>query len=261
MSTNNVLLVQVSMRHLSSDAKKAGATLPEAQLNHVSLKQLRTLLDSAAAIAGSVVYPAEPELRITAPHGKFVVQIKAGNLNFISWSSTTKVGGVISPAQIIAAVSGEEQEVVYERSARASTGSRGVAVFGGLQLKFNMVLMIVAIVAVNSFTIWFVTRPVKTLAPKFTLMAPEPAERLLTEVAGVYETGGGERRLEIARNGGVQRIKFGKQRTVAQKQSYTVQAALAAGQSALVTDRKSLITIKDPQTLVLFGDTYQRVAR
>lgn len=261
MSTNHVLLFQISLRHLSSDAKKAGATLPDVQLNHVSLKQLRTLLESAAAIAGTVAYPAEPELRLTAPHGKFVVQIKAGNLNFISWSSTTKVGGVISPAQIIAAVSGEEPEkVVYASSPATSSGSGGASL-GSLTPKFNMIMMIVAIVLVNTFTIWFVTRPTKTLAPKFTLLAPEPAERLLSDVAGVYETRGGERRLEIARNGGVQRIKFGKERAVAQKQSYTVQAALAAGQNALVTDRKSLITIKDPSTIVLFGDTYQRVPR
>lgn len=257
MSRPVVLLFQVALRHLSADVKKAGATLPDVQLNHVSVKQIRTLLDSAVALAPTVVYPTDPELRITGPNGKFVVQIKAGNLNFISWSAKTKVGGVVTPAQIIDAITGENQEQEYSAAPVAREGSGG----GGFRPTLNMAALVVAIIAVNSFTFWFMTRPPRALVPKFTLMAPEPAERLLSDIAGVYETGGGpgDRRLEIARNGGVQRIKFGAQRTVAQKQSYTVKAAEAGGKHALLTDRKSLITIKDPQTLVLFGDIYQRV--
>lgn len=256
MSQPVVLLFQVALRHLSADVKKAGATLPDAQLNHVSVKQIRALLDSAAALAPTVVYPTEPELRITGPNGKFVVQIKAGNLNFISWSAKTKVGGVVTPAQIIDAITGENQESEYS-AAPVARESKG----GGFRPTLNLAALVVAIIAVNSFTLWFVTRPPRTLVPKFTLLAPEPAERLLSDVAGVYETGGGpgDRRLEIQRNGGVQRIKFGAQRSVALKQTYTVKAAEARGKPALLTDRKSLITIQDPQTLVLYGDTYQRV--
>ncbi len=256
MSKPVVPLFQVALRHLSADVKKAGATLPDAQLNHVSVKQIRTMLDSAAALAPGVVYPTEPELRFTGPSGKFVVQIKAGNLNFISWSAKVKIGGVVTPAQIIDAITGENQEQEYSTApvARDSSG-------GGFRPSLNMAALVVAIIAVNSFTFWFLTSPPRTLVPKFTLMAPEPAERLLSDIAGAYETGGGpgDRRLEIQRNGGVQRIKFGAQRTVALKQTYTVKAAAAGGKPALLTDRKSLITIKDPQTLVLFGDTYQRV--
>ena len=97
-----------------------------------------------------------------------------------------------------------------------------------------------------------------------TLTSPTPAaERLLSDVAGVYETGDGpgDRRLEIQKNGGMQRIKFGAQRTVAQKQAYTVKAAEAAGKPALVTNKQTVITIKDMQAVVLYGDTYRRVNR
>ena len=59
----------------------------------------------------------------------------------------------------------------------------------------------------------------------------------------------------------MQRIKFGAQRTVAQKQAFTVKAAEAAGKPALVTNKQTLITIKDMQAVVLYGDTYRRVNR
>ncbi len=127
----------------------------------------------------------------------------------------------------------------------------------------NVGMLAVAIVAVNAFTLWFVMKPPRTLTPKFTLLDPAPAERLLTEVAGVYETGGapGDRRLEIKPDGGIQRIKFGLNRVPAQKQTYTVKAAEAAGKPALVlvTKNQSLITIKDPLSVVLYGDTYTRI--
>ena len=259
MSKPVELLCSVAFRHLSTDAKRAGATLPDAQLHYLSLKQIRTLLESAAALAPDVPHPSEPELRITGSTGKFVVQLKAGKLHFISWASSVKAGGVITPAQIIDAISGIEPE---SHRGAGHVGALVSRTFGSLP-SMNMGLLVVAIIAVNSFTFWFLTRPPRTLTPKFTLLQPEPAERLLTDVAGVYETGDGpgDRRLEIQKNGGMQRIKFGTQRTVTQTQAYTVKAAEAAGKPALVTNKQTVITITDMQAVVLYGDTYRRVNR
>lgn len=252
-------LYTVGFHHLSVDSKRFGTSLPDAQLNYLSAKQLRGLLEAAFALAPSVEFPAEPELRISTASAKFVVQLKGGALNFISWSSSVKAGGKVTPAQIFDAITGADRQVED-----VSTG--GGALFGlggGLLSKMNIGMLAVAIIAVNSFTFWFMSRPPKTLLPKFTVMQPEPAERLLADVAGIYETGGssGDRRLEIKKDGAVQRIKFGEHRVAAQKQTYTVKAVEAGGKPALVTDRKSIITIKDAQSLVLFGDTYRRVMR
>lgn len=254
MSTTGETLYSVAMRHLSSDAKRAGVDLPDAKLNHLSLRQLRTLLDSAAKLAPTVAYPIEPEMRIVAGAGNFVVQLKNGGLNFISWSSAVKVGGTITPAQIISAIAGDVVEQSSGRAQSSSTPSR----FSG---SFSMALMAVAILAINGFTYWFVTQPPRTLVPKFTLLDSGPADRLLSEVAGVYETGGGpgDRRLEIRKDGAVHRFKFGTARKVVQKQEFTVKAAQASGKPALVTDRKTLIAINDPVSVVLYGDTYRRV--
>jgi hypothetical protein len=38
-----------------------------------------------------------------------------------------------------------------------------------------------------------------------------------------------------------------------------VQAATANGQEVLITSARSMIEIKDADTLVLFGDTYRRI--
>lgn len=258
-------LFSVTLKHLSSDAKKAGAELPEAQLYHVSVKQMRSLLDAAAALAPSVAYPAEPELRITGSLGKFVVQLKNGSLNFVSWSSSKRPGGQMTPARIIAAITGEEdeeEEVVAPRggggAARRSGGGRA----SEGKSTMTIAALVVAIIAVNSFTVWFMLQPARTNLPKFTLMQPGPAERLMSEVAGFYETGGsaGDRRIEIKKDGVVNRVKFGAARTPISPQTFTVLAAESGGKPALVAPtKKTLITVKDQLSIVLYGDTYQRV--
>src|SRR4051812_42899338 len=119
-STN---LFLVTLRHLSADGKKAGAELPNVQLNYLSAKQLRTLLNSVAEIAPTVAYPAEPEVRVEGPAGKFVVQVKAGRLNLVSWSSS-QTYGALTPAQIYSAVTGEEP-IEGARQDRVSSGGGG----------------------------------------------------------------------------------------------------------------------------------------
>jgi hypothetical protein len=256
MSKQTEPLYTVGLHHLSSDAKKADANLGDVQLNYLSAKQIGSLLESAAALAPDVTPPAEPELRITGGTGKFVVKVKADGLHFVSWSKANKGGGNLAPAQIVAIIRGEDG---------SGGGGGGRQSAGGESRAFgqskSIGLMAVAILAVNSFTLWWVTRPPRTLLPKYTVMQSGPAERLLTDVAGVYETGGepGDRRLEIQKDGAAQRIKFGPMRAVAQQQTFTVKPAEAAGKPALVTSRQSIITIKDPVSVVLYGDTYQRV--
>ena len=255
MSKAGETLYMVALKHLARDGKKASADLPEVQLSYIPAKQLRTLLEAVAALGASVVFPVVPELRITAPDGKYVVQLKGGKLHFVSWSSSQK-GGEYSATRIHAIVTGEEAEEAAraQEKANAPTGMRSRAV---------MALLVVGIVAVNSFTIWFVLQPKKTLLPKYTLLAAEPAQRLLGSVAGVYETGGspGDRRMEIDKSGRVQRYKFGPERILTSPQSFTVQPADAGGKPALVTSKKAIIAIKDPVTIVLYGDPYQRVQR
>ena len=255
MSKPSETLYNLSLKHLSRDGKQAGAELPTAELSHITAKQFCAVLEAIAGVAPSVAFPAEPELRVTTLDGNFVVKVKGGKLQLVSWSSKHK-GGEYSAARIFAIITGEEA-IEAARAQAAGGGS------GWLQGKAAMVMFIVAIIVVNSFTIWFVTRPKRTLLPKYTLLPAEPAARLLADVAGAYETGAstGDRRIEIDKTGAVQRYKFGPERAPTVKQNFTVQAADAQGKPALLTSRKALITIKDPLTVVLYGDKYQRVNR
>lgn len=252
MTKTTTLLFSVTLRHLTADGKRAAADLPPANLHHVSPSQLHTLLRAVNAIAPMVALPAEPEIRISGPTGDFVVRVKEEQLHLVSWSSAHK-GGAVSPAEIMVAVSGEEP---------AETVSRGApAVPRRAADKLSLVALGLAILLVNCFTVWVVTRPPRTLAAKAKLLPPEPAERLLAQVAGAYETGksSGDRRLEIRRDASVQRVKLGPGGAVKDQQTFTVQPAEANGKRVLVTSRKSLITVKDNVSVVLYGDTYTRV--
>ncbi len=255
MSKSSETLYNLSLKHLSRDGKQAGAELPPVDLSFLSAKQFRAVLDGMEAAAPSVVASVEPELRVTTVDGNFVVKAKAGKLHLVSWSSKHK-GGEYTAARIFAIITGEEAQ----RAARDQAAGLDP---GWLQGKAAMVMFVIAIIAINSFTIWFVTQPKKTLLPKYTLLPAEPAARLLADVAGAYETGGatGDRRIEIDKSGTVQRYKFGAERAPTLKQTFTVQPADAQGKPALLTSRKALITIKDPLTVVLYGDKYQRVER
>ncbi len=255
MTRPDTLLFSVSLRHLTADGKKCGLEFPAAQLRHVSVSQLETLLLAVDEIAPSVAPPAEPEVRISGATGDFVVRINAGQLHMVTWSSHHKVGAA-TPTQIVAAITGEEAS-----EALRSKGSAGQPKSKGGRETLTLVALGLAILLVNSFTVWILTRPPRGFLPKYRLLAPEQAQRVLADVAGVYETGRGpgDRRLEVGRNASAQRIKLGPGGSVKDIQSFAVQAAEAEGNKALITSRKSLITIKDGISVVLYGDTYTRV--
>lgn len=253
--TATTLLFSVTLRHLTADGRKAASDLPSAQLHYVAPDQLHSLLRSVDAIAAMVTFPAEPEVRITGPTGDFVVRVKDGQLHLVSWSSAHK-GGTATPAEIMAAVTAQEVDEPATPARRAAPAGKK-----GIGDKLALVALGLAIVLVNSFTIWILTRPPRSVAGKYRLLPAEPAERLLAEVAGSYETGkaAGDRRLEIRRDASAQRVKLGNDGTIKDQQSFTVLPAESAGKKALVTSRKSLITVKDNLSVILYGDTYTRV--
>ena len=256
MSKPATLLFTLSLRQLASDGKKAGANLPNAQLHYISVKQLETLLQSMARLAPSVAYPAEPEMRISrGGRGDFVVRIKTGQLHLVSWSSAHK-GGVVTPEQIVAAVAGEDGGEEAQPAGAAAGGATR-----SWRERLTLVGLAAAVVAVNAFTVWFLTRPPRGFVAKYRLLEPERAQRVLADVAGAYQTGKGpgDRRLEIKPPGSAQRIKYGNEGIVKDQQNFDVKPVDAAGTLALLTSRKSLIKIKDNTSVVLFGDTYTRV--
>lgn len=257
MSTTESIF-SVVLKQLSPDARKAGLEFKDTELT-VSGGELRTLLRSAEALARHVAYPLTPELRILAPAGRFVVQLKEGRLHFISWSSAKSRGGNPTADQIYAIIAGEQIE--DDTTPAAVPGEAA----GGQSSKswrwVAVAVLAVAIVGINFYSIWNYRKPPGKLLPPFRLLQQEPEKRLLENVAGQYETGGapGDRRLEIAPDGKVVWVKFGPNRAAAEQKEFTAQGAESDGQPALFTSRNSLIKVKDPATLLLFGDAYLRV--
>ncbi|MBM3854653.1 MAG: hypothetical protein FJ399_16130 [Verrucomicrobia bacterium] len=249
----------VGFKQLSPDAKRVDLGYGEQERTGIGAKELRNLLRAAEAAAPQVNYPLAPEMRIVAPTGRYVVQLKDGRLNCVSWSSARSRGGNPTADQIFAIISGEEVE--DDATQLEAAGSRDVVRSTGRWRWALGSVLVVIIIGANLYSVYNYRKPPGNLLPPFRLQPPEPAKRLLESVAGNYETGGavGDRRLQIKNDGGVAWIKFGPNRSVAEERLMTAQGAESGGRPALFTDRKSLILIKDATNLVLFGDTYQRV--
>jgi hypothetical protein len=76
----------------------------------------------------------------------------------------------------------------------------------------------------------------------------------------VYETGSnsGDRSLTITHDGRLKWVRFGAQRATAESYDLTAQAAESGGRAVLVASNSGMIELRDPITLVYFGDTYRR---
>lgn len=244
----------VTLHHLAPDVARAAKDLPDVELSDVTPDKLRKLLEALSALAPKVEYPAAPEMRIAAAEGRFLVQVKEGKVRFTSWSLRTG-GSDLTPAQILAAITGEPLDE------RAGTGAAGGS--GGKRISrvAKVALLAAVILGSNSVTAWMMMRPPpELLLPPYRLLDPEPAQRLFERVAGTYETGTteGDRRLTIARDGVVHWGKFGTDGTLIEDTLFTAKAAESKGQPALFTTGHALIEIKDPVTVVFYGDTFRR---
>lgn len=262
MSTTHAALYDLTLTHLSPDAKNVGIEYGTFDRHGVSPKDLRALLVAATAVAPKAAYPLAPEIRITAPTGRYVVQLKEGRLQFVSWASAKSRGGNPTVDQILGIVSGEmtEGDAAFEAPTETATGDSTSSGFG----RYSFIgLMVIVIVGINCFTFWNAKRPPGNFLPSYTLLQKEPGDRVLATVSGEYETGRepGDRRLQIARDGNVVWIKFGPNRSVKQQNNFTVKATDIAGKPGLLTSTNGMINIKDPSTVVYFGDTYVRAVK
>lgn len=248
------LRFQVTLRHLAPDATKASYEFPESMLGELSPEQLRKLLVALASLAPNVEYPATPEVRIASPDGQYLVQVKDRHVRFSSWS--TRAGNSDpSPEEIVAAITGTDVAAMQGVATAELVGAlrcprRGLAIG----------LLAAAILASNGITAWMLTRPPPDLLPEYRLLDADAANRLLSDTAGIYETGAaqGDRRLRLERDGRVRWEKLGDNRAIEEQTDLTAQAAQSAGHPALLTSARALIDIKDPSTLVYYGDTYRR---
>jgi hypothetical protein len=245
----------VTLRHLAPDASRAGADLPDAELTEVPTDRLRRLIEGLSKLAPTVSYPTTPELRVTSPEGRFLVHVKEGKIKFTSWSLRTG-GSELTPAEIFAAITGEELDEPAFVAATAVVEEKKTMPRGA-----KIALLAVVILGSNAVTAWMAVKPPPTLLPNYRVMDAEPASRLLASTAGDYEMGtaAGDRGLTIRKDGTVRWYKYGENKTIAEEDGFTtkpveVQPARTPGLLA----PNWIIDVKDPITVVFYGDTYRR---
>lgn len=250
----------IVLHHLSSDAKVASAAQPDHDLPAITIEKLRELLVALAATAATLpaVSAATPEIRIKAGKDTLTVRVSEGQLRFVSWE--TKAGGVgLNVDQIIARVnfSAPRTEPAPLRPARMHAPA-GPPEKVPRWLKITG--LIAAILVINSISVWMLIKPPPDLLSEFELLPAGASHELLASLAGDYETGNreGDRRLTIQPDGAIQLSKYGQKRAVLEENTKTVRGALAAGKPVLLTDDPYLAEVKDPNTVVLYGDTYKR---
>lgn len=256
----------IVLHHLSSDAKTSGTTFPDLELRDVPEARLRSLVVALAQLASKNQAGAVPELRINGPQGRFTVQLTEGKLRFNSWS--TRVGGFdLTTDQILSIITGTEDSApaatrprtgpVPGTAAPADEEMHEHVISPGVKIGF----LVAVIVAINAITVWMATKPPENpFLPQHSVLAPEPADRLVKDVAGEYRTGSrpGDRGLTIERDGRVRGVKFGAGGAVIETTEMTSQPVQSAGHAALLVNGQALIEFVDSTTLTLYGDTYRR---
>ena len=82
-------------------------------------------------------------------------------------------------------------------------------------------------------------------------------------MAGEYHTGTqeGDRRLIIGPDGTMRIAKFGKDQSIAEEIIRTARGAQLDGQPAIATSDPYVMTIKDADNVILYGQNYKRVVR
>lgn len=263
MSAPEPVVYEVDLVQLTPDATNAGVELPPHHLDHVTEDSLRKLLTAAAVLAPQVTYPLAPEIRITAPTGKFLAPLKEGRLRFVSWAAAAKsLGHEPTVDQMLSIIRGDVPDEDAGSTYYASSRGGGSRLTGGKRIAAIVGLLLV-VLAVNAFTVTQAKKPPGNFLPAYHVMETAPGDRVLASVAGNYETGAapGDRQLQIGANGSVVWIKFGPGRSVREQKTFTLRPVEVNGAPALLTSKQGLIKIKDPATLILFGDTYVRILK
>lgn len=259
----------VTLHHLAPGATAAGLEHPDLQIPAVTPAQLAELLLAFELLAAklTIYEPAAPEIRIKTDREVFVVRTRYRQLCFVGRETLLR-GEQHTIPFILSTVAGIAPEPVhaadtprvYERPPASAPAPSASSAPSAPWLKVAVLLVLIC--SCLGTGVWFLVRPARTLAPKFTYLSGPESATLLARYSGEYRTGTaeGDRRLIIAADGTLRLAKFGPAQAIAEEIIRTARGALQNGQPALATADPYVMIIRDPDGLLLFGQTYQRVA-
>ncbi|MBK8856289.1 MAG: hypothetical protein IPN11_00965 [Opitutaceae bacterium] len=256
----NPMTYKLNFRHLTPDAREVGVRHADSELPAVDAVRLREILqDMQKAVAQQApADPAAPEIRITSPQGVFMVKAANGRLRLHSWN--LKSGTREMTVEEILTTVGEhapDAKHAAKAAARQSSGNGGGAL-SSIPRWVKIAALVILFGTINAVSGWMLMRPPPDLLPPHEMLSAAATERLLNSVAGEFETGSrpGDRWMTIVRTGNVRIVKYGPK---PDESLLTARAATVNGQEVLITSARSMIEIKDADTLVLYGDTYKRM--
>jgi hypothetical protein len=262
----------VTLHHLAPGATAAGVGYLDEQLPAVTTTQLAELLQALSKIASraTIYEPSNPEIRIKAEREILVVRTRYRRLCLVGREITLR-GEDHSVARILAAVAGvDEPEIEFvpvqpsERPPPTVTpGSRPHFSPGGLSEWIKITLLSVLILGCLGTGTWLLVKPPQGLAPNFKYMPAAESTALLARAAGEYRTGTqpGDRRIIIAADGTLRLAKYGVAQAIAEESVRTIRGAIQNGQPGLATSDPYLMVVRDPETVLLYGAAYKRVAQ
>lgn len=260
----------VTLHHLAPGATAAGLDYPDEQIAAATPAQLAELLQTLSEVAArlTIYEPSNPEVRIKTDREVFIVRTRYRQLCFVGREAFLR-GEQHTIPYIISAVTGVAAELVkpvepvrsFERPATASPTAVESAAPAKPWLKIAVLLAL--IVACFGSGIWMLLRPARGVAPKFTLMGSAESSTLLSRLAGEYRTGTaeGDRRLIIGNDGTLRLAKYGPAQAIAEEIIRTSRGALQDGKPALATSDPYVMLVREPDSVVLYGQTYKRVAQ
>lgn len=252
---------KLNFRHLTPDGRELGVRHADSELAAVEAARLKEILHAMekAVAQQSPSDPAAPEIRITSAQGVFMVKSANGRLRLHSWSLKSGTREM-SVEEIIETVAGKPVEAKPHAHpvTHAPVGASSEGFLSRVPRWVKVAVLVVLFAGINAVSGWMLMRPPPDLLPPHELLSAAATERLLTKVAGEFETGSrpGDRWMTIVRNGNIRVVKYGPK---PDETLLTARAALVNGQEVLITSARSMIEIKDGDTLVLFGDTYKRM--
>jgi len=264
-------LFGVTLHHLAPGARTAGVGYPDEQMPAVTTEQLADLLQAFSHVAArTTIYdPSAPEIRIKTDREILVVRIRYRRLCMVGREISLR-GEEHSIARILAAAGGgEEPEITFvpvrpsERPLPTASTARAHYAPGGVSEWIKIALLSVLIVGCLGSGVWLLIKPPEGLAPNFEYMPGADSTALLARAAGEYRTGtqAGDRRLIIAADGTLRFAKYGAAQTIAEESVRTIRGAIQNGQPGLATSDPYLIVVRDPETVILYGQSYKRVTQ
>ncbi|MEJ1972722.1 MAG: hypothetical protein WDM96_09760 [Lacunisphaera sp.] len=263
----------VTLHHLAPGAKAAGLGYPDEQLPAVPPAQLVEMLHALSTVAaGLTIYePSSPEIRIKTDREVMVVRTRYRRLCFVGREAQLR-GEDHSITLIMAVASGAAESEFAALPARTAerpssagpVSSRSYAApsTGFLPDWVKLALLVVLSLGCVGTGVWMLMKPAKNFAPKFKLMSGDESRNLLGKVAGEYRTGiqPGDRRLIIDASGTMRLAKYGPAQAIAEEIVRTTRGITQNGTPGLATSDPYVVTVRGPDAVVFYGQTYKRVA-